>query len=113
MPKKGKKKAKVVEEESDLEVMPRVEIIYEDTKSVIGAKPEFKWGWIYHMLQDHKVPDAGLEYLPLFGNILRSRITKVLMRLEFFPCAEVIGWILPKANSRDMIIYNVEDKYFT
>ena len=32
MPNKGKKKAKVVEEDSDLEIMPRVEIIYEDTK---------------------------------------------------------------------------------
>ena len=32
MTKKGKKKAKVPEEESDIEVMPRVEIIYEDTK---------------------------------------------------------------------------------
>ena len=44
MPKKGKKKAKVAEEESDVEIMPRVEIIYEDTKFVTGAEPEFKWG---------------------------------------------------------------------
>ena len=44
MPKKGMKKAKVAEEESDLEIMPRVEIIYEDTRSVTGAEPEFKWG---------------------------------------------------------------------
>ena len=44
MPKKGKKKAKVVEEESDLEFMPRVEIIYEDTKSITRVELEFKWG---------------------------------------------------------------------
>ena len=31
---------------------------------------------------------------------------------EMFPCVEVIGWILPKENSRDMIIYNVEEKGF-
>ena len=77
IPKKGKKKAKVAEEESDLEIMPRVEIVYEDTKSVIGAEPKFKWGRIYPMLQDQKIPDVGLEDLPLFGNILRLGITKV------------------------------------
>ena len=52
MPKKGKKKSKVSEEYSDLEIMPQVEIIYEETKSITRAKPEFKWGKIYHMLQD-------------------------------------------------------------
>ena len=77
MPKKGKKKAKVVEEESDLEIMPRTEIIYEDTKSVIGAKPKFKWGKIYHMLKDQMVPDVGLEDLPLLENILRLGIMKI------------------------------------
>ena len=42
MPKKGgKKKAKVTEEDSDLEVLPRMEIIYEDMKVVIGAEQEF------------------------------------------------------------------------
>ena len=50
MPKKGKKKSKVAEEDSDLEIMPRIEIIYEDTKSVTGADLEFKLGYIYHML---------------------------------------------------------------
>ena len=52
IPNKFKKKAKVVEEESDLEIMPRVEINYENTKSVTGAELELKWGNIYHMLQD-------------------------------------------------------------
>ena len=38
MPKKGgKKKAKATEEDSDLEVLPRMEIIYEDTKDVTGV----------------------------------------------------------------------------
>ena len=92
MPKKGKKKDKVAEEESDLEVMPRVEIVYEDTKSVTEADLEFKWGQIYHMLQDKKIPDVGLEDLPLFDKFLRSGITKVATRPELFPCSEVIGW---------------------
>ena len=40
MPKKGgKKKAKVHEEESYVEVLPRIEIIYEDMKVVTGAEP--------------------------------------------------------------------------
>ena len=66
MPKKGKKKSKVVEENSDLEIAPRVEIVYEDTRYVTGTEPEFKWGKIYHMLQDQKIPDIGLEDIPLF-----------------------------------------------
>ena len=60
MPKKGKKKARATKEDSDLEIFPRMEIIYEDTKVVIGAEPEFKWGNIYPMIKDQKVPDAGL-----------------------------------------------------
>ena len=77
MPKKGKKKDKVVEEDSGIEIMPRTKIIYEDTKSATGSKPKFKWGKIHHMLQDQKIPNVGLEDLPMFGKILRSRVTKV------------------------------------
>ena len=52
MMNKGKKKAKIVDYDSDAESSPspRVEIIYEDTNSVTGAESEFKWGQIYHML---------------------------------------------------------------
>ena len=67
MPKKGgKKKAKVHEDDPDLEVFPRMEIIYEDTKAVAGAKPEFKWGQIYHMIKDQSIPNAGLEEISLY-----------------------------------------------
>ena len=103
MPKKGKKKTKVVEKDSDLEIMPRAKIIYEDTKSVTDAEPSFKWEQIYHMLQDREVLDAGLEDLPLFGNILRSGITKVSMRPELFPCVEMISWIFPKCEGYDYV----------
>ena len=49
MTKKGKKKPKIVEDDSDLEMaeappMEKVEIIYEDTKSITGVEPNFKWG---------------------------------------------------------------------
>ena len=53
MPKKGKKKSNITDDESDAEITltgPRVDIIYEDTKYVTRTKPEFKWGQIYHML---------------------------------------------------------------
>ena len=62
------------------------------------------------MLQDHEIPNPCLEDLPLFGNILRSGITKVSTWLELFPCVEVIAWIFSKVNAMDMILYNVEDK---
>ena len=49
MMKRGKEKAKIFDYESDAEVaefapVPRVEIIYEDTKEISGSEPEFKWG---------------------------------------------------------------------
>ena len=44
MPKKGKKKSKVADDELDVEITPQVEIIYEDIKYITEAKPEFKWG---------------------------------------------------------------------
>ena len=43
MPKKGgKNKVKAIEEDSDLEVFPIMEILYEDMKTIIGAEEEFK-----------------------------------------------------------------------
>ena len=38
------------------EVSPavKVEILYEDTKAVTGAKPELKWDQIYPMMVDKK-----------------------------------------------------------
>ena len=112
MTKKGKKKAKIVDYDSDAKIspIPRVEIIYEDTKSVIGVEPEFKWGQIYHMLVEKKVLEAGLEDLALYDNILRFGITKVSTRPEIFPCTKIIGWILSKVDATWMIMNNVEDK---
>ena len=113
MTKKGKKKPKIVYYDSDTDgsPTPRVELIYEDTKSVTEAKPEFKWGQIYHMLVEKRVPEAGLEDA-LYDNILRSGLTKASTRPEMFPCAQVIGWILPKVDVAGKIMNNVEDKGF-
>ena len=56
MTKKGKKKEKIIEYDSDKEGSPtqRVELIYEYTKSVTGIEPKFKWGQIYHMIVENK-----------------------------------------------------------
>ena len=89
MTKKGRKKLKIAESDSDtdvLEVPPAVktEIVYEDTKVIKGVEPELKWGQIYPMLVERKVSEAGLGDLALYENILRSRLTKITTRKEFF-----------------------------
>ena len=64
------------------------------------------------MLVEKRVPEAGLEDLALYDNILRYGTTKVSTRLEMFPCAEVIDWILPRVDAAGMIMNSVEDKGF-
>ena len=44
MSKNQKKKAPTVEEEPDVEVITRVEYIYEDTKCIIGVESKYQWG---------------------------------------------------------------------
>ena len=53
-----------------------------------------------------------MEDLVLYGNILKSRITKVSTGLDIFPFHEVIGWIMSKEYAIEMIMYDVEDKGF-
>ena len=40
MPRKQKKKSEVAEEEPEVEVIARVEVIYEDTKAATRVEPE-------------------------------------------------------------------------
>ena len=82
----------------------KVEIIYEDTKPVTGANPEFRWCQIYQMIKDHTVPGAGLEDIPIYTNIKRSAIMKASTCPEIFPCSEVINWILPRIDVVKMIL---------
>ena len=81
-------------------------------KVVMGDEHKFLWGQIYHMIKHHNVSNAGLEDILLYVNIRKSGITKKYRRPELFPCAEVIGWIIPRANSSTMIISNDEGKAF-
>ena len=115
MTKWGRKKPTIVEYDSDIEVVEvsqvvRTEIVYEDSKEIIGVDIEFKWGQIYPMLVEIKVLEAGLEDLPLYENILRPGITKIATRLKIFPYAEVIGWMLPKIDTVGMMINDEEGK---
>jgi len=58
------------------------------------VEPELKWGQIYPMMAERKVSEAGLGDLALYENILRFGLTKIATRIEVFPCAKVIGWLL-------------------
>ena len=89
-----------------MEVITKVEVIYEDTKNITGVEPEYKWGEVYRMISSQSVPDAGFEDMHIYANIERSALMKVATRLELFPCAEVIGWNLPREYVTRMILAN-------
>ena len=108
MSKRQKKKAPVVEEEPEVEIVTRVIYTYEDTKCIIGVEPEYQWGDIYRLIMRREVPDIGFEEETIYANIERSSLMKIATRPELFPCSEVIGWILPRADVTTMILENVD-----
>ena len=109
MSKRQKKKAPVVEEEPEVEVVTKTEYIYEDTKCISGVEPEYQWGEIYRLITRREVPDMGLEEESIYANIERSSLMRIATRLELFLCAEVIGWILPRADVTTMILEMLKD----
>jgi len=108
MSKRKKKKAPIVEEEPEVEVVTKVEYTYEDTRCTTGVEPEYKWGEIYRLISHHEVPDTGFEEETIYANIERSALMKIATRPELFPCSEVIGWILPRADMTTMILANTD-----
>ena len=86
MSKRQKKKAQMAEGEHEVEIITKVEFIYEDTKAFIGAEPDYKWGEIYRMILNQNVPDVGFEELMIYANIEKS-LMKVATRPELFPCS--------------------------
>ena len=99
MPKKGaNKNSKVSGADSDVENIlgTKIETIFEDTKSITGISPKFKWGELYQMIRDHDIFDVGLEEMVLYQNIKSLGITKEATCPELFPCSDFIGWILPQ-----------------
>ena len=113
MHKKGKKKIQTMGDDPKIEIVPKLEIIYQDTKYFTRIEPEFRWGQIYQMIKDQAVPEVGLEDIPIYANIMKSIIMKVSTRLELFPCAEVIDWIIPRANITKMILSITDGKGFS
>ena len=90
-----------------MEVITKVEYIYEDTRATIGVDPDYKWGEICRMISNQDVLDAGFKELTIYANIEKSSLMKVATRPELFPCSEVISWILPKADVNTMILENI------
>ena len=64
------------------------------------------------MIKDHIIPDAGLEDIPLCVNTRKYSITKVATCPDLFPCAELIGWILPMEYETTMIMSNTKGQHF-
>ena len=90
-----------------MEVITKVEYIYEDTRATTGVNHDYKWGEIYWMISNQNVPDAGFEELTIYANIEKSALMKIATRPELFPCSEVIGWIMPRENVTMMILSNI------
>ena len=88
----------MVEGEPEVEIITKVEYIYEYTKSSTGVKPDYKWGEIYRMIANQNVPDVSFQELTIYANIEKSSLMKVATRPELFPCSKVIGWILLRAD---------------
>ena len=49
MSKRQKKKAPIAKGEPNVEIITKVEYIYEDNRTTTGVEPDYKWGEIYRM----------------------------------------------------------------
>ena len=87
-----------------MEIVTKVEYIYEDTRATTEVEPDYKWCRIYRMISNQNVPDGGFED----ANIEKSALMKIATRPKLFPCSEVIGWILPRADVTTMILANTD-----
>ena len=91
MPKRQKKKAQMVQEDPKVQIITKVEFIYEDTKATTGVEPDYKWREIFRMISNQNVPDARFEELTIYANIEKSALMKVATRPKLFPCSKAIG----------------------
>ena len=106
MSKRQKKKSPIAEGDPQVEIITKTEYIYEDTRATTSVEPDYKWGNIYRLISNQEVPDTGFEELTIYANIEKSTLMKIATRPEIFPCSEVIGWILPRADMTTMILAN-------
>ena len=80
MSKRQKKKAPVVKEDPEIEVITKTKYIYEDTKCITGVEPEYQWGDIYRLITHQEVTDIGFEEEGIYANIERSSLMKIATR---------------------------------
>ena len=113
MSKRQKKKVPVAKGEPEVEIITKVEYIYEDTKATTGVEPDYKWREIYRVIANQNVPDAGFEELTIYANIEKSTLMKVATRPELCPCSKVISWILPRVYVTTMILENNAKQGYT
>ena len=106
MSKRQKKKAPIAEGDPGVEIITKVEYIYGDTRATMAVEPDYKWGELYRLISNQEVPDTGFDELTIYANIEKSALMKIATRTELFPCSEVIGWILPRADMTTMILAN-------
>ena len=78
-------KALVVEKEPEVEVITKVECIYEDTRCTTEVEPKYKQGEIYRLISHHEVPDIGFEEETIYANIEISALMKITTRPDLFP----------------------------
>ena len=57
-----------------MEIITKVEYIYEDTRATTGVEPDYKWGEIYQMIANQNVPDAGFEELTIYMQTSRNML---------------------------------------
>ena len=100
----------MAEDDSEVEIITKVEFIYEDTKATTRFESDYKWGEIFRMISNQNVPDARFEELTIYANIENSALMKAATRHELFPCSEVIGSILPRADVTRMILEILQSK---
>ena len=74
----------------------------------MGVESKYQWGEVYRLITRRELPNIGFEEETIYANIERSALMKIATRLELFPCLEVIGWILPRADVTTMILENVD-----
>ena len=60
-----------------MEVITKVECIYEDTRCTTRVDPEYKWREIYTLISHQEVPDTGFEEVPIYANIEKSALMKI------------------------------------
>ena len=69
MSKRQKKKAPITEGDPEVEIITKVEYIYEDTRATTGVEPDYKWGKIYKLISNQEVPDTRFKELTIYANI--------------------------------------------